>query len=94
MRENEPHALNGGESIFEFEDCDECGRGDEGHERIMVLGNPFYRCIKESPASVEALRLLLDYPYWTETFDPDSTLPAFTTLDESEVTNALDALKG
>ena len=29
---------------FEFENCDECGRGAEGHEGVVFLGNPFAVC--------------------------------------------------
>jgi len=30
--------------MFEFEDCDECGKGAEDHEVITVLGNYFAYC--------------------------------------------------
>jgi hypothetical protein len=33
------------EELFEFEDCDECGRGPEGHDAIPLLGNWFARCV-------------------------------------------------
>jgi hypothetical protein len=31
-------------NLFEFENCDECGRGAEGHTAVGVLGNWFARC--------------------------------------------------
>jgi hypothetical protein len=29
---------------FEFDDCEECGRGAEGHDIVPFLGNWFARC--------------------------------------------------
>lgn len=31
-------------SLFEWENCDECGKGAENHTVISVLGNPFAKC--------------------------------------------------
>ena len=30
---------------FEFENCEECGFGEEFHEVVEVLGNPFALCV-------------------------------------------------
>ena len=32
------------EDLFEFENCEECGRGAEGHTPVILFGNPFAVC--------------------------------------------------
>ncbi len=32
------------DNMFEFENCEECGKGTENHEPNILLGNWFARC--------------------------------------------------
>ena len=38
--------------FFEFEYCDECGKGEDDHIVIDFLGNPFAHCTSAPEASL------------------------------------------
>lgn len=52
--------------LFEFENCEECHRGKEGHTIIVFMGNWFARCKK--PGRKERL-MPNEIPKWIRCYD-------------------------